>query len=253
MPSLEQIENLFHQALLIDGDVERRQWLADRCEKKAPVFFEVGALLEAHQAVDSVSEAPDASEAPTIPTELFGPYRAVRFLGRGGMSTVFLAERADGRFDQNVAIKLMAAHLAGDDFRRRFDTEGQILAALRHPNITNLLDGGVSSSGHPYLAMEFVEGEALDAHCDRRKLSIEARLQLFLQVADAVEYAHRNFILHRDLKPGNILVTDQGQAKLLDFGTASLLSGTTNITITRARMLTPRYASPEQLRGQRPC
>jgi len=252
MPSLEQIENLFHQALLIDGDVERRQWLADRCEKNARLFSEVVSLLEAHQAVDSVSEVPGESEVPTIPSELFGPYRAVRFLGRGGMSTVYLAERADGRFDQNVAIKLMAAHLAGDDFRRRFDTEGRILAALRHPNITNLLDGGVSSSGHPYLAMEFVEGEALDAHCDRRKLSIEARLQLFLQVADAVEYAHRNFILHRDLKPGNILVTEEGQAKLLDFGTASLLSGTTNITVTRARMLTPRYASPEQLRGQRP-
>ena len=251
MPSLEQIENLFHQALLTAPE-GRRQWLADRCGKDARLLAEVTSLLEANDAVDSESGTLDAAEAPTIPSEPFGPYRAVRLLGRGGMSTVYLAERTDGRFHQTVAIKLMAAHLAGDDFRRRFETEGRILAALRHPNITSLLDGGVSGTGHPYLAMEYVEGEALDEHCDRRKLSIEARLQLFLQVADAVEYAHRNFILHRDLKPGNILVTEHGQAKLLDFGTASLLSGTTSITVTRARMLTPRYASPEQLRGERP-
>jgi len=190
--------------------------------------------------------AASIAEGPAIPNEQFGPYRAVRFLGRGGMSAVYLAERIDGRFDHMVAIKVMAAHLAGDDFRRRFETEGQFLAALRHPNITSLFDGGLSSSGHPYLAIEYVEGEALDAYCDSRKLTVEARLHLFLQVADAVDYAHRN------LKPGNILVNNRGQVKLLDFGTASLLSGAANVTVTRARMLTPRYASPEQLRGKRP-
>lgn len=252
MPSLEQIETLFHQALLIDGVPERRQWLADRCGGDAGLLAEVESLLEASQAMASDCGAPPAAGTPPVPNEQFGPYRAVRFLGRGGMSAVYLAERTDGRFDNTVAIKVMAAHLAGDDFRRRFETEGRFLAALRHPNITSLLDGGLSSSGHPYLAIEYVEGEALDGYCDRRKLTVEARLRLFLQVTGAVEYAHRNLILHRDLKPGNILVNLQGQVKLLDFGTASLLGGAANVTVTRARMLTPRYASPEQLRGERP-
>ncbi len=251
MPPFEQVESLFHQALLIDG-AQRRQWLAERCGADAALLAEVESLLAANEAMASDAGSPIIADAPAIPDEQFGPYRAVRFLGRGGMSAVYLAERTDGRFDQTVAIKLMAAHLAGDDFQRRFETEGQFLAALRHPNITSLFDGGLSSAGHPYLAIEYVEGEVLDAYCDRRKLTIEARLRLFLQVADAVEYAHRNLILHRDLKPGNILVNREGQVKLLDFGTASLLSGAANVTVTRARMLTPRYASPEQLRGQRP-
>ena len=252
MPPLEQIETLFHQALRIEGVTERRQWLTEQCGGDSHLRAEVESLLEANQAMASDGGAMVVAEAPGIPSEQFGPYRAVRFLGRGGMSAVYLAERTDGRFDRTVAIKVMAAHLAGDDFRRRFETEGQFLAALRHPNITNLLDGGLSSGGHPYLAIEYVEGEALDAYCDRHRLSIDARLHLFLQVTDAVEYAHRNLILHRDLKPGNVLVNREGQVKLLDFGTASLLGGGPNVTATLARMLTPRYASPEQLRGERP-
>ena len=146
----------------------------------------------------------------------------------------------------------MAAHLAGDDFLRRFRTEAQFLASLEHPNIPTLLDGGVSPSGHPYLVVEYVEGETLDRYSDDRKLGIEARLRLFLQVCQAVDHAHRNLILHRDLKPANVLVTTDGVVKLLDFGTASLLEEGPSVTVTRARMLTPRYASPEQLRGERP-
>ena len=252
MPPLEQVEQLLLQALLIEGTVRRRQWLKEHCGEDAALLAEVESLLEANEAMASDSGGAFVAESPAIPKEQFGPYRAVRFLGRGGMSAVYLAERIDGRFDNTVAIKVMAAHLAGSDFRRRFETEGEFLAALRHPNITSLFDGGLSSDGHPYLAIEYVEGEALDAYCDRRKLTLEARLGLFLQVAEAVEYAHRNLILHRDLKPANILVNNQGQVKLLDFGTASLLSGAANVTATRARMLTPRYASPEQLRGERP-
>lgn len=253
MPSLEQIETLFHQALLVDGNIRRLEWLAERCGDDPGLFDEVVSLIDAHDTMASGLEAEAVEQAPAVPEELFGPYRAVSLLGRGGMSSVYLAERVDGRFEQNVAIKVMAAHLMGaEDFRRRFDTEGRFLAALRHPHITALLDGGISRSGHPYLAMEYVKGEALDEHCDRRNLRIEERLALFLQVADAVEYAHRSLILHRDLKPGNILVSDDGEVKLLDFGTASLLSGAVAVTVTRARMLTPRYASPEQLRGQRP-
>jgi serine/threonine protein kinase len=252
MPPLEQIERLVHQALLIDGVLLRRQWLTEHCGDDAALLAEVESLLDASDTMAGDCGGAEIAETPAIPNEQFGSYRAVRFLGRGGMSAVYLAERVDGRFDRAVAVKVMAAHLAGDDFRRRFETEGQFLAALRHPNITSLFDGGVSSSGHPYLAIEYVEGEALDAYCDGRKLTVEARLDLFFQVADAVDYAHRNLILHRDLKPGNILVNQQGQVKLLDFGTASLLGGGAQVTVTRARMLTPRYASPEQLRGQRP-
>jgi eukaryotic-like serine/threonine-protein kinase len=146
---------------------------------------------------------------------------------------------------------VMAHYLAGPEFLRRFETERRLLASLDHPHITRLIDGGVSTSGDPYLVTEFVDGVPIDAYCDQRKLDIEARLRVFLQVCDAVEYAHRNLIIHRDLKPGNILVSSQGVVKLLDFGTASLAATDADVTVTRMRMLTPRYASPEQLRGER--
>jgi tetratricopeptide (TPR) repeat protein len=174
----------------------------------------------------------------------------VRLVGHGGMGAVYLAERADGRFERNVAIKVIAAHLAGEDFLRRFQTEGRLLASLDHPNITSLLDGGVSESGQPYLVLEYVEGERIDRYSDARKLGVRERLRLFLQIGEAVDYAHRNLILHCDLKPGNILVTAEGAVKLLDFGTASLMA-TEDASVTVSRALTPRYASPEQLRGER--
>jgi eukaryotic-like serine/threonine-protein kinase len=246
----EQVETLFHQALAVDADL-RQEWLDAHCAGNVALRSEIESLLDAHAAMlgdDGFAPAPPLP----IPDESFGAYRAVRLLGRGGMSVVYLAERADGRFEQTVAIKLMAAHLAGDDFRRRFDTEGRILAALRHRHITRLLDGGISSAGRPYLVMEYVEGQTIAAHCDDRSLNIETRLRAFLQVAEAVEYAHRNLILHRDLKPANILVTGAGEVKLLDFGTASLVRAAQGATVTRSPMLTPRYASPEQMRGERP-
>jgi eukaryotic-like serine/threonine-protein kinase len=146
-------------------------------------------------------------------------------LGRGGMSAVYLAERADGQFEQKVALKVMAGYLADRDFFRRFEAERQFLAALNHHNITRLLDGGVSSGGDPFLVTEYVDGQSIDRHCEDRKLAVDARLRIFLQVCDAVEYAHRNLIVHRDLKPANILVNKEGAVKLLDFGTASLTEG----------------------------
>src|SRR5271170_6821880 len=142
----------------------------------------------------------------------------------------------------------MAAYLAGPEFLRRFETERQMLPTLTHNNTTRLLAGGVSSAGDPYLITEYVEGEALDRYSDERKLDVNARLTIFLQVLEAVDYAHRNLIVHRDLKPGNILVNGEGTVKLLDFGTASLLAQQSDFTLTRVRMLTPRYASPEQLK-----
>ncbi len=143
----------------------------------------------------------------------------------------------------------MAAHLAGEEFVRRFRNERQLLATLTHPNITRLLDGGVTSSGDPYLAMEYIDGQPLDRYCADRKLPIEARIRLFLQVCEAVEFAHRNLIIHGDLKPDNIIVTSDGTVKLLDFGTAKLLRDPDG-KVTQFALLTPRYASPEQLRGE---
>jgi serine/threonine protein kinase len=252
MPSIHQVQPIFHEALLLPEGTDRAAWLRRRCGDSAEVMIEVSSLLAAHDAMATQPEPPQASPEPIIPSEQFGAYRLVRLVGRGGMSAVYLAERVDGRFDKRVAVKVMAAHLAGEDFLRRFQTEAQFLASLEHPNIPALLDGGVSPSGHPYLVVEYVEGETLDRYSDARKLGIEPRLRLFLQVCQAVDHAHRNLILHRDLKPANVLVTTDGVVKLLDFGTASLMAEGPGVTVTRARMLTPRYASPEQLRGERP-
>lgn len=207
-------------------------------------------MLDAHakmQAANQLGPPPP----PGIPTASFGSYRAIELLGRGGMSSVYLARRADGQFEQTVALKIMAGYLTGPEFLRRFEIERQLLATLNHNNITRLLDGGVSSAGDPFLITEYVDGQPIDRWCDDRRLDVKARLMTFLQVCEAVDYAHRNLIVHSDLKPANILVNSDGQVKLLDFGTASLLATERNVTMTRTRMLTPRYASPEQLRGER--
>src|SRR6185503_18396474 len=185
--------------------------------------------------------------------ETIGPYRLGTELGRGGMGTVFLAERADGQFDQRVALKLVKRGMDSAEILDRFRAERQILARLQHANVARLLDGGVTPDGQPYFAMEHVEGEPLTTYCQRVSLSTALRLRLFLQVCEAVEYAHRNLVVHRDLKPSNILVTPDGQVKLLDFGIAKVLDpGSTDPAVTRReeRVLTPRYAAPEQLLGQ---
>ncbi len=179
----------------------------------------------------------------------YGIYQATALLGRGGMGSVYLADRTDGVFAQQVAIKVLAQHLAGDDFEARFLVERQLLAQLQHPNIVRLLDGGISASGEPYLVTEFVAGVSIDEYCDKKCLPIRDRIRIFLEVCAAVEHAHQNLIVHRDLKPSNILVsTKEGHVKLLDFGTAKLLKGPDEATVTEVMLLTPRYASPEQLR-----
>ncbi|MBL8982662.1 MAG: protein kinase [Gemmatimonadetes bacterium] len=180
----------------------------------------------------------------------YGPWRIVREVGRGGMGAVFLAERDDGQFQQQVALKLVPLVRGGDDARRRFVVERQILARLDHPNIARLIDGGITAQGQPWFAMEYVPGEPLDDYCDRRALSIEARLALFLAVCDAVQSAHQRLVIHRDLKPSNILVSADGQVKLLDFGIAKLVEddGET-MTHTGVRAFTPEYAAPEQWTG----
>ena len=180
----------------------------------------------------------------------YGPWRIVREVGRGGMGAVFLAERDDGQFQQQAALKLVPLVRGGEEARRRFVVERQILARLDHPNIARLIDGGITAQGQPWFAMEYVPGEPLDDYCDRRTLSVEARLTLFLAVCDAVQSAHQRLVIHRDLKPSNILVTADGQVKLLDFGIAKLVEddGET-MTHTGVRAFTPEYAAPEQWTG----
>jgi len=185
---------------------------------------------------------------------VIGRYRILEEIGRGGMAVVYLAERADGQFEQKVALKRIKQGVDTDEVVMRFDQERQILALARHPNIGQLLDGGVDDDGRPYFVMEHVEGRPIDDYCDERKLSVPERLRLFIQVARAVSYAHRNLVVHRDLKPSNILVSDEGVVKLLDFGIAKLLDseaapGAMPLTRTDARPMTPVYASPEQIQG----
>ena len=187
--------------------------------------------------------------------ERIGPYRVLRLLGRGGMAPVYLAERADGVFSQQVAVKVVPIDLVGAEALGRFEQERQILANLNHPNIARLLDGGIDDRSRSFIVMEYVDGQPIDRFCDERRLSLEARLDVFAQVADAVQCAHRNLVIHRDLKPSNILVTGAGVVKLLDFGIAKLLhagavtADATPHTRTILRRLTPEYASPEQWQG----
>ncbi len=245
----ERVRTLFHAA--VERSPHDRGPLLDACDD-AKLRAEVERLLEQHDAAagfleQSVWDLVDTADAKWEQM-LIGPYRVVRHLGHGGMGTVFLASREDAEFEQRVAIKLVRRGAAGDAILHRFRQERQILAALEHPNIARLLDGGTTSGGVPYLVMEYVEGTPIDDYCRERALSIESRLRLFLQLCDAVQYAHRSLIIHRDIKPANVLVTSESIPKLLDFGIAKLTSAQTDATVTR--LMTPDYASPEQLAGK---
>jgi serine/threonine-protein kinase len=184
-----------------------------------------------------------------------GNYRIVELVGRGGMASVYLGARADGQFDQHVALKILDSIRPSDELFKRFEQERQILAKLEHPNIARLLDGGLTDTGRPYVAMEYTAGKRIDEYCDDNRLTIRDRVRLMSGVLDAVEYAHRNLIIHRDIKPSNILVTDEGVPKLLDFGIAKLLDPSAPHAVpdtrTAMRPMTPEYASPEQVRGER--
>ena len=196
----------------------------------------------------------ETQDADAVPDNLsrLGPYRVVRLLGRGGMALVWLAERADGQFEKQVAIKVLRQWIEGQDGVRRFVAERQILSSLAHPNIAPLLDGGTTADGTPWLATEYIDGEPITGYCESRQLGVEARLGLFLQVADAVQHAHQKLVVHRDLKPSNILVDREGRVRLLDFGIAKLLdpeaaAGHGPVTSAAYRPMTPEYAAPEQL------
>ena len=225
----------------LTGELAARGFLETDLEHRAPALL--GALGDEGKSWDALQ----------LEGREVGPYRLLRELGRGGMGAVFLAERADGQFEQRVALKLVKQGMDTAEILERFRSERQIQARLQHPHIARLFDGGVSASGQPYFAMEYVEGTALGLYCDQAKRSVGQRLGLFLQVCSAVEYAHHNFVVHRDIKPSNVLVTPEGQAKLLDFGIAKVLEPTLGeraVTELAERPLTPRYAAPELIVGE---
>ncbi|MEM1055444.1 MAG: serine/threonine-protein kinase [Bacteroidota bacterium] len=249
--------------------------LRQHAEAMLAADAESTSVLDAPERLGVLFDAATEADRDTIPPgTAIGPYRVVREIGQGGMGTVVLAERADGAFDKQVALKLVRPGLAGGVLAR-FRAERQILARLDHPGIARLLDGGQTDDGRPYLAMEYVDGEPITAYADRLGLDVDARLALFEQVCDAVAYAHRQLVVHRDLKPSNILVVSgegaraKGEVagpssplplsssptvKLLDFGIAKLLEddGSMVETVTEQRLLTPAYAAPEQVRGEPP-
>ncbi len=210
------------------------------------------ALANWGERTPEVSGEAADSEVSDRSGERIGPWLLVRLLGRGGMASVYLAERADGQFDQQVALKLLRRGLDTDDMVRRFLAERQILSSLNHPNIARLIDGGATPDGLPYLALAHVDGLPITEYCQVQSCTTEQRLRLFMDVGRAVQYAHANLVVHRDLKPSNILVTSNGAVKLLDFGIAKLLvpdtaGSETPVTRTGFRALTPEYASPEQV------
>ena len=256
-----RVEEIFQSAL--DCAPQRRAaWLDDACGADLELRCEVDSLLRAHDSGDieftqsaAFAEALKVLEQRSAGSQegrRIGPYRLVRELGRGGMSRVYLAARADRAFEKQVAIKIVARGLDSDEVTQRFQSERQILARLDHPSITRILDGGTTEEGLPYLVMDYVEGEPIDRYCDTHGLDVTARVALFQGVCAAVQYAHQNLIIHRDIKPGNVLVTGEGVPRLLDFGIAKLISAETQpgeATRTVLRRLTPEYASPEQVRG----
>jgi serine/threonine-protein kinase len=254
----QKVKEIFSRALEKDAG-QRAAFLASACAGDANLRAEVESWLDSYAEADEFIENPAFSvnrifTGDAEQTEKhFGNYRIVREIGRGGMGTVFLAERADGEFDQQVALKIVRQTIIDAETENRFRRERQILASLNHPNIARLLDGGVSGAGEPFLVMELVEGRPLVEFADDRNLSTGERLKLFLKICSAVSFAHRNLVVHRDLKPSNILITDEGEPKLLDFGLAKILDldGDAAQTVTTFRAFTPSYASPEQLRGER--
>jgi len=254
-----RVEEVFDQVL----DHSKEVWpglLVELCDGDGDLEMEVRALLAAHERVDGILDreagfqegAGRISGESGLPEQV-GRYRILREVGRGGMGTVYLAERADGHFKQRVALKLIPAR--DEKLASRIVAERQILASLEHPNISRLLDGGLTDDGRPYLVMEYVSGLPVDVYCDRMRLTLRERVQVFLTILGAVEHAHHNLVVHRDLKPSNIFVSPSGEVKLLDFGIAKLLSpnlGGPEMPVTRHRdrALTPEYTSPEQVRGE---
>lgn len=240
---------------------EREAYLSATCASSTGLRAQVESLLAGADEAPTIFEVP-AAESLRVLSETghadpikgcrLGSYQIIATIAAGGMGTVYLAERCDGQYLKKVAVKLITPGIPlSEALIDRFCNERQTLANLEHPNIARLLDGGVTAEGWPYLVMEYVEGQPIDQYCDENELDVEQRLTLFRAVASAVQYAHQNLVVHRDLKPGNILVTADGVPKLVDFGIARVLQPSTGIdsAITSHRVMTPEYASLEQIRG----
>ncbi|MBD3401694.1 tetratricopeptide repeat protein [candidate division GN15 bacterium] len=256
-----QIQDIFTEAADLPSD-QRDTFLDRACGDDNDLRAEVMKLLKADRSAHSLFSGGGAAQALGLPSQRslvgrrIGPFELEREIGTGGMGVVYLARRVDGQFEQQVAIKLIKRGMDTDQILARFQVERQILARLQHPNITPLLDGGVTDDGLPYFTMEYIEGMPIDRYCDEHRLTVEQRLQLFLDACAAVACAQQNLIVHRDLKPANIVVTKAGDVKLLDFGIAKLLGEDASpeehgaLTRTGFRVMTPGYASPEQVRGE---
>lgn len=258
----EKIEAAFEHAVSLEPPA-RAAYLEELRDEDGPLHTVIERMLREDEDAAGALEGPVTAAAASFARstsdrwvgEAFGNFRAVSRIASGGMSAVYLGERADGQFDQDVAIKLVAGSFRSEELIARFRTERQILASLKHPYIAQLHDGGTTEDGTPYLVMEYVDGLPIDEYCDGEALDIDARLRLFGKVCRAVDFAHRNLIVHRDLKPSNILVTGDGTPKVLDFGIAKPLEEATfsrTIVHTQefSRAMTPEYASPEQVRGE---
>ncbi len=241
---------------------QRTSILTDVRKNDAELANEVESLIAAYDRREGFIERPIANlhqvvapkeQEPDLAGAVIGSYEIVREIGRGGMGTVYEGVRVDGTFVKRVAIKIIRATVLTETVRERFATERQIVAGLDHPGIARILDGGTTEEGRPYFVMEYVDGVRIDRYCQPQQLNIDDKLELFLKVCDAVKYAHDHLIVHRDIKPGNILVTADGDVKLLDFGIAKMLSEpppAASAKSTSAAFLTPEYASPEQILGK---
>lgn len=243
----QRLERVFNAALDLEDGPERERYLAQITADDPQTGEELQALLENRRKVLA------AAEGSTERQPRFGAWQVIRTLGRGGMGSVYLAERADGAFQMTAAVKVVPLAIASTEIEERFLRERQFLAMLNHPGISRLIDGGVSEIGLPFLVMEFVDGEPISRYVERHSLALQDRVRLIRQMLEALAYVHSQNVLHRDLKPSNILVDERGQVKLVDFGIARLMSGdvASGELTSPSLALTPDYASPEQLRGER--
>ncbi len=256
-----QIREVFEIASQLPSE-SRKMNARSLCGDDAELLAEVEGMMDAAEYPNGPLDQPALEIAANVNTygsrpvlgQCLGPYRVDKEIGKGGMGTVYLAHRADGAFQKKVAIKIARSDLGSPEVMQRFRREREILADLDHPNIARLLDAGTTQDGLPYFVMEYIDGKPIDDYCDAHKLNVGARLNLFAVACEAVEYAHRHRVIHRDLKPQNVLVTESGIVKLLDFGIAKLLDEQTNgstpfVTQTNFQLMTPEYASPEQVNG----
>lgn len=254
----EKLAEIFEEALKLK-EPERTEFLKKACENSSELFDEISSLLEADSNLPSILSGKAADKLylqhdKNYEGKIIGNYKIIKQIAEGGMGSVFLAERADGQFEQEVALKVIKPGMNSNEIIKRFQFERQILARLQHPNIARLLDGGLTEDSLPYFTMEYVEGKPIDVYCEKNNLTINERLILFIKICEVIHFAHKNLVIHRDLKPSNIIIKKDGTVKLLDFGIAKVLTQDSDaesaLTRTGLHVMTPEYASPEQIKGE---